>query len=99
MSSLAGTISASEARSNLYSLLEEVAEKYRRFKITRHGRVQAVVMPAEEMEAWEETMDILGNTKLLRDIVTGQKEIAAGKTLSEKELLKKAGVKSKDIEK
>jgi prevent-host-death family protein len=98
MSNLSGTLSASEARSNLYTLLEEIAEKYRHFKITRHGRVQAAVMPVEEMEAWEETMEVMGNTKLLNDISQGQKDLTAGKTVSQKALLKQAGIDPKDLE-
>lgn len=98
MSNLSATLSASEARSNLYTLLEEVAEKYRRFKITRHGRVQAVVMPVEEMEAWEETMEVLSDTKLLRDIHRGQKDLASGKTVSQKEILSQSGLEPQDLE-
>lgn len=95
--SLATTISASKARRNFYTILEEVSDKLRRFTITRRGKAEAVVMHPDEVASWEETMDILADKKLVADILKAEAERKAGKTISEKKLLKELGISSKDL--
>lgn len=97
MKTLDSTISASKARSNFYTLLDEVSKKFKRFTITRRGSAQAVVMPPEEVEAWEETMEIMANKKLVRDIRKAQAELAAGKGISHEALLKELKINPKDL--
>lgn len=97
MPSLSPTLPASVARKNFYTILEEVGSKLRRFSITRRGRVQAVLMHPEEVAAWEETMDILADKKLVRDIARAKRERLAGQFISEKALLKHLGIKETDL--
>jgi len=97
MKALDSTISASKARSNFYEILDEVSKKLKRFVITRRGSAQAVVMHPEEVDAWEETMEIMANKKLVRDILRGEKDRREGKVISEKELLKELGISQKDL--
>lgn len=98
MSSIPATISASKARSNLYTILEEVGSKLKRFTITRRGEAQAVVMHPDEVASWEETMDILSDKKLVAEILTSESERKAGKVISEKELFKELGISFNDLE-
>ena len=97
MSLTSDTISASKARSNFYTLLEEVAKKLKRFTITRHGEAQVVMMHPDEVASWEETMEILSDKQLLADIKKSEAERKAGKVVSEKELLKELGMSPKDL--
>lgn len=97
MSSLATILSASEARSNFYTLLDEVSSKLKKFVITRRGRAQAVVMSPEEVASWEETMEILTNKKLMAEIAQAEREIAKGKIISEKEVMKELGITEEDL--
>jgi len=76
------TLSASDARADLYNLLDTVKNKFKRLVITKHGQAQAIVMPVEEVEAWEETMDILADRKLMKNIEAGLKDIKAGRVFS-----------------
>ena len=98
MSSIPGTISASKARSSLYGLLGEVSNKLRRFTITRRGEAQAVIMHPDEVASWEETMDILSDKKLVVEILKSESERKAGKTVSEKKLLKELGISLSELE-
>ncbi len=98
MSSIPTTISASKARSNFYTILEEVAKKLKRFTITRKGEAQAVVMHPDEVASWEETMDILADKKLVAQILKSESEIKAGKAISEKKLLKELGISPQELE-
>lgn len=88
MSPIASTISVSKARSNFYTLLDQVNGKLKRFTITRRGQAQAVIIHPDEVTSWEETMDILADKKLVAQILKSEVERKAGKTISEKKLLK-----------
>ena len=76
---LASTLTASDARANLYDMLEDVQKYLRRFIITHHGKPQAVLMPIEDLESWEETLDIMSNKKLMADLRQAEKDLRAGK--------------------
>ena len=93
MNNLAAVLPASQARANFYDLLDEVSDKLRRFTITLRGKAKAVVMPAEEVEAWEETMEIMADKKLVKQIEQGIDDIKHGRTISHEELLKKLKIK------
>jgi len=97
MSSLTTTLSASHARKNFYRLLKEVNTKLKRFTITRHGKTQAVVMSPEEVESWEETMEIMADKKLMKDLVQSEKERKQGKVYTHKQVLKELGISQKDL--
>jgi len=81
------SLSASDFRADLYNLLGKVKNNFSRLVITKHGKAQAVVMPIEEIEAWEETMEIMADKKLMKSIDVGLKAIEAGKIFSEDEVL------------
>lgn len=91
------TISASKARSNFYSLIEQVANNLKRFTITRRGEAQVVIMHPDEVASWEETMEILANKKLVAEILKSESERKAGKVVSEKKLFKELGISPKDL--
>lgn len=90
---------ASKARSNFYTILEEVSKKLKRFVITVHGQPQAVVISPEEVESWEETLEIQTNKKLVRDIQKAEKERLTGKGIPEKILLKELSISAKNLRK
>ncbi|KKU20511.1 MAG: hypothetical protein UX31_C0038G0014 [Candidatus Nomurabacteria bacterium GW2011_GWA1_46_11] len=87
MTQIPSTLTVSDARTNLYDMMEEVRKYLRRFVITHHGKPQAVLMPVEDLESWEETLDILSNKKLMADIRQAEKDFRAGRfyTLEEVE--------------
>ncbi|MFH0942871.1 MAG: type II toxin-antitoxin system Phd/YefM family antitoxin [Candidatus Beckwithbacteria bacterium] len=93
MDNLSAVLPASQARANFYDLLDEVSDKLRRFTITLRGKVKAVVMPAEEVESWEETLEIMSNKKLVTQINEGLDDIKHGRVISHEELLKKLKIK------
>ena len=86
------TLTVSDARTNLYDMMEEVRKYLRRFVITHHGKPQAVLMPVEDLESWEETLDIMSNKKLMKDLRQAEKERKAGKTYPLEEVLKEMGI-------
>ena len=97
MNTLANVLPASQARSNFYTIINEVSDKLKSFTITLRGKAKAIVMPVEEVEAWKETMDILANKKLVKDIYQGMEDIKRGKVISEKNLLKELGINKTEL--
>lgn len=91
------TISASKARNNLYKILDEVKNGLKSYTITLRGEAQAVVINPEELEAWEETLDILINNKLIAQILKSQKEIKKGKYLNEDDVIKELNISKKEL--
>lgn len=89
MSTLPTTLTASEARINLYNMLEEVRKFTRRFTITHRGKPDAVVMPIEDLEGMQETIEILSDKKLMRQIDQGMKDYKAGRFYTLEEVKKR----------
>jgi len=83
------TLSASQARSDFYNLLDDVAQNFKHFIITKKGKPQTIMIPLEEFESWQETINIMTNKKLVKDIEEGLKDIEEGNILTEQELLEK----------
>lgn len=90
------TISASKARNNLYKILDEVKNGLKSYTITLRGEAQAVVINPEELESWEETLDILSDNKLIAQILKSQEEIKKGKYLSEDDIIKELNISKKN---
>lgn len=94
---LDSVLSASTARSNFYTLLEEVSKKSRRFVITLRGGAKAVVMSPEEVEAWEETMEIMADRDLVGQLRRAEKDRREGKLVSEEKVFKLLGISAEDL--
>lgn len=85
------TIPASQARSNFYYLLEEVNKKLRQFIITLRGKQQAVLLSVEEWQSWQETLEIMSDKKLMKDIREGLSQLKKDKGIPEKKANKLIG--------
>lgn len=76
------TISLTELRPKLPEILNELKKSFDRCVITRRGRPEAIVLSEEDYESLLETLDILSDRKLLREIRKAQDELRAGKGIS-----------------
>lgn len=72
------TISLTEMRPRLSELLDRAHEHFDRFLITRRGRAEAVLLSADEFEGLMETLEILSDQDLVRQLVEADHELAAG---------------------
>ena len=57
-----------DVRRDLSSLIDDVVATHERVVITKHGQPSAVLLSVEDLEAIEETMEILSDPQLLADI-------------------------------
>lgn len=82
------TISATNARANLYELIDQVSKSGKRVGITKKGETKVVLMSVDELESWEETNEILADKKLMRDLKQAEKDIEEGRFVTWEELKK-----------
>jgi len=68
------TLSVSAARNNLYNLVKQAGDNLRQFTITHKGKPKAVLLSAEELKSWQETMDILNDPQTMKDLRLSQKQ-------------------------
>jgi antitoxin YefM len=64
-----------EARASLSDLLDELEARHEHVVITRNGRPVAVLVPAEEQDALEETLEILQDEELLQALRESEEDV------------------------
>ncbi len=85
-------IPISTVRAKLPDLVDKVNRKLDRVTITVNGKPKAVLVSAEELESLEETLEILSNPKLMKDIRKAEKEIDEGKGIPWEEVQRELGL-------
>lgn len=71
-----------EARANLSRLIDEAVTTHQRIEVTRKGRRAAVILSADDYDSIMETLDILSDPDLMRDIRDGEAELDCGESVS-----------------
>lgn len=80
------TISLSEAKARLASLLRQVEEVGEPAVITRSGHPAGVLVSLEEYEGLLETLEILADEELRKAVEEGLADLAAGHVVEHEEL-------------
>ncbi len=80
------TIPLADAKARLSAVLDEVRDTHDRVVITRNGRPEAVIMSVSDLEALEETLDVLSTPRALDEIRAAEAEIARGEAVGADEL-------------
>ncbi|HSP38411.1 MAG TPA: type II toxin-antitoxin system Phd/YefM family antitoxin [Frankiaceae bacterium] len=78
MTSSAEHMPLADLKNRLSEVVDRLEREHGRVVITKYGRPAAVVISIEDLEALEETLDILSDPKLLRRIRKAEAETAAG---------------------
>lgn len=80
------TIPLADAKARLSAVLDEVRDTHERVVITRNGRPEAVLMAVSDLQALEETLDLLSTPGALEQIRQAEADIAAGEAIDATEL-------------
>jgi antitoxin YefM len=80
------TIPLADAKARLSAVLDEVRDTHERVVITRNGRPEAVIMAVSDLEALEETLDLLSTPGAMDQIRQAEADIAAGRAIDADEL-------------
>ncbi len=82
------TLPITKARAQLTSLVEKADKQLQEFVITVNGVPAAVMISAAEYESWKETLDILGDKKLVKAIKKGEEDFKKGQFITFEQLKK-----------
>ena len=66
--SMSEQLSLAEAKAHLSEVVEGVETEHRRVVITKHGRPSVVVLAVADLEALEETLDVLSDPEAMADL-------------------------------
>ena len=79
--------SLTELRHGLSRFITEAVTTHARFLITRNGKRAAVLMSAYDYDALMETIDVLSDPDLVRNIHTGLRDAEASRVFTHDEVL------------
>jgi prevent-host-death family protein len=74
-------ISVTDARKDFLPLIDRVESELHRFMVTRHGKPVAVVLGYEEYSRMVETLKLMDDSEMARDIRRGSAEAGLGKLI------------------
>lgn len=80
------TLSLSEIKARLSEIVDEVERHHERVILTRNGTPAAVILSPEDLEALEDTLDLLSDPKAVEEIRAARGEVDAGKAVTADEL-------------
>jgi len=75
-----------EVKAKFSEMVDRVEQQHERITVTRNGRPAAVLMSAEELEALEDTLELLSDPSALAEIAEARLEVRAGRSVSAEEL-------------
>ncbi len=73
------TLPLAEIKKRLSEVVDGVEERHDRVVLTRNGRPAAVILSPDDLEALEETVEILSNPKAMREIRRAESDIDRGR--------------------
>lgn len=76
----------SEIKAHLSEIVDRVERRHERITLTRNGRPAAVLISPEDLEALEDTLELLADPRARVEIERARKEIARGKGIGAEEL-------------
>ena len=74
-------VTLADAKAHLSEVVEGVETQHRRVVITKHGRPSVVVLAVEDLEALEDTLDLLSDPNAMADLREAAAARHAGQTI------------------
>jgi antitoxin YefM len=85
------TVPLTELRPKLPKIMDGISKSFDRCIVTRHGKPEAVIISEDDYESLMETLDVLSDQKLMKEIKAAQTELNQGKGVPWDKLKKKLG--------
>lgn len=80
------TLPLAEVRANLSKLVDEAVRTHQRIEVTRQGRRAAVILSADDFDSIMETLAILSDQELMREVREAEAEAESGELFSLEEV-------------
>ncbi len=88
------TLSITNARKNIFELAEKVQKPGIHFTLTENGCPKVVILSADEFDSIMETMEIMSDPELMKDIKEAEEDFKKGDYVTLDELKKELGYSS-----
>jgi antitoxin YefM len=73
------TMPLAEVKAHLSEVVSRVNGQHERVTVTVHGKASAVIMSPDDLERLEETIAVLADETLIRDLTSFEVDLAAGR--------------------
>lgn len=83
------TLPLAQIKAHLSEIVDRVENEHDRVVLTRNGRPAAVIISPEDLEALEDTLELLSDPKAVKEIGKAREEIARGQLVTGDELRSK----------
>jgi prevent-host-death family protein len=80
------TLSLSEIKARLSEVVDQVEREHDRVVLTRNGVPAAVLISPEDLQALEDTLDLLSDRSALTEIEAARREVSIGEVIGADEL-------------
>lgn len=80
------TLPLAEIKAHLSEIVDRVEHEHDRVVLTRNGRPAAVIMSPEDLEALEDTLELLSDPQARKEIGRAREEISRGKVVTAENL-------------
>lgn len=76
----------SEAKAHLSEVVNRVSGQHERVTVTVHGEASAVIVSPDDLERLEETIAVLADGEMMRQLMQAESDLAAGRVMNLDEL-------------
>lgn len=83
---MSDTLPLAEVKAKFSEMVDRVEHTHDRITVTRNGRRAAVLISPEELDALEDTLDLLSDPVALAELAESERELAAGNFITGDEL-------------
>lgn len=73
------TMSLAEVKAHLSEVVSRVNGQHERVTVTVHGQPSAVILAPDDVERLEETIAVLADGVLIRELVEAERDVAEGR--------------------
>jgi antitoxin YefM len=80
------TLPLAEIKAHLSEIVDEIEQEHERVILTRKGRPAAVLLSTDELEALEDTLELLADPNARQEIERARRDIAEGKGIEADEI-------------
>lgn len=80
------TLPLAEIKAHLSEIVDRVEREHERVVLTRNGRPAAVILSPADLEALEDTLDLLSDPRAMEEINAARDDAETGRVLSADEL-------------
>jgi len=80
------TLPLAEIKAHLSEIVDRVEREHERVVLTRHGRPAAVILSPADLEALDDTLDLLSDSRVMNEINAARKDAAKARVLTADEL-------------